>query len=314
VSPCRRVEQPRYGSLVNITEPQLLTLGDLLLDVLVGGALRQEQDGAGTVQLAPGGSAANFAAAAVAQGARVRFVGLVGADAAGRLLIADLRERGIDARVRVVPDAATGTVLVLRDFDGPSRPRMWSNPGASLGLRPADLDLDLFQNLDGFHLTGYSLLRPGPRPAALHAVALARATSPGVLCSLDPNPAHLLADSGPDPFRALLAVVRPDLLFPNLEEGRLLAGADDPALIVDRLLALAPLVALKLGAAGCLVGWDSERRHIPARAVAVVDATGAGDAFAAGFVTAYLRLRDPLAAAHAGTAAAAAVVARSGAR
>ncbi len=300
--------------MVNITEPQLLTLGDLLLDVLVSGELRQEHDGAGMVQLSPGGSAASFAAAAVLQGAQVRFVGVVGNDTAGRLLVADLRERGIDARVRVVPDAVTGTVLVLRDFDGPGRPRMWSNPGASLGLRPADLDPGLFQTLDGFHLTGYSLLRPGPRPAALHAIAQARASSPGLLFSLDPHPAHLLADAGPEWFRALLAAVRPDLLLPNLEEGRLLAGADDPALIVDRLLALAPLVVLKLGAAGCLIGWGTDRRHIPAQAVAVVDSTGAGDAFAAGFVTAYLRQRDPLAAALAGTAAAAAVVAHSGAR
>ncbi|MDQ2808551.1 MAG: PfkB family carbohydrate kinase, partial [Chloroflexota bacterium] len=267
---------------------QLLTLGDLLLDVLVCGELRQERDDAGAVQLSPGGSAAGFAAAA-AQGAQVRFIGVVGDDVAGRLLTADLQERGIDARVRVAPDAATGTVLVLRDFDGPGRPRMWSNPGASLGLRPSDLDPALFHDLDGFHLTGYSLLRPDPRPAALHAIALAREHSPSVLFSLDPNPAHLLADTDPAWLRALLAEVRPDVLFPNLEEGRLLAGADDPALIVDRLLALAPVVVLKLGAAGCVVGWDTERRHLPAPAVAVVDATGAGDAFAAGFVTAYLR-------------------------
>ena len=300
--------------MVNPHGLQLLTLGDLLLDVLVCGELRQEQDDSGVVQLLPGGSAASFAAAAVAQGAQVRFVGVVGDDTAGRLLIADLHERGIAAQVRVVPDAATGTVLVLRDFDGPGRPRMWSNPGASLGLRPSDLDPALFHNLDGFHLTGYSLLRPDPRPAARHAVALARATSPGVLFSLDPHPAHLLAEADPPRLRALLAEVQPDLLFPNLEEGRLLAGADDPALIADQLLAVAPLVVLKLGAAGCLVAWGTERRHIPAQMVAVVDATGAGDAFAAGFVTTYLRLRDPLAAAQAGTAAAAAVVARPGAR
>ncbi len=293
---------------------QLLTLGDLLLDVLVAGELQQEHDGAGMVQLHPGGSAANFAAGAVAQGANVRFLGLVGDDAAGRLLIADLRERGVDARVRVVPGAATGTVLVLRDFEGPGRPRMWSNPGASLALHPTDLDPALFRDLDGFHLTGYSLLRPGPRPAALHAVTLARAGSPGVLCSLDPNPAHLLADVGPDWFRTVLADVQPDMLFPNLEEGRLLAGVDDPALIVDRLLSLAPMVVLTLGVAGCLVGWGAERRHIPAQCVSVVDATGAGDAFAAGFVSAYLRARDPVAAATAGTVAAAVVVARAGAR
>jgi sugar/nucleoside kinase (ribokinase family) len=73
-------------------------------------------------------------------------------------------------------------------------------------------------------------------------------------------------------------------------------------------------VALTLGPAGCLVGWGAERRHLPARPVTPVDATGAGDAFAAGFVTTYLIARDPVAAAQAATAAAAAVVGRPGAR
>ena len=224
----------------------LLTLGDLLLDVLVECDFRQEYDSAGTVQLYPGGSAANFACAAAA----------------------------------------------LADFD------------------PA-----WFAGLDGLHFTGYSFLRPEPRPAALHARALLRAGSPAAFCSLDPNPGHLLARAGPAWFRALIAGLGVDLLLPNREEGALLAGADDPPSIVDRLLALAPLVVLTLGAEGCLVGWGAERRHVPAWPGPVVDTTGAGDAFAAGFVTAYLAGgRDPVAAAVAATRVATAVVGRAGAR
>lgn len=294
--------------------PRLLTLGDLLLDVLVEGDFSREYDGAGTVQLYPGGSAANFAAGAVAQGAQVRFVGCVGDDAAGKLLIHDLQERGVDLAVRIVPGGATGTVLVLRNAEGPGSSRMWSNPGASRALAPGDLDPAWFADLDGLHLTGYSFLRPEPRPTAFQACAWLRAGSPAALLTLDPNPAHLLADAGPDWFRTLVAGLHPDLLLPNREEGRLLAGTDDPAGIVDRLLALAPLVVLTLGAEGCLVGWGAERRHIPPPVVAVVDATGAGDAFAAGFVVAYAAARDPLRAAEAGSHAAAAVVGRPGAR
>ncbi|HMA36441.1 MAG TPA: PfkB family carbohydrate kinase [Chloroflexia bacterium] len=294
--------------------PYLLTLGDLLLDVLVDGDLRRESDTTGAVQLYPGGSAANFAAGAAQQGARVRFVGRVGADAAGKLLVQDLQDRGILTEVRVVPGSTTGTVLVIRNGDGPGSSRMWSNPGASATLDPADLDPQWFAGLDAFHLTGYSLLRPGPRPAALHALALARSGAPGVLCSLDPNPGHLLADAGPAWFRNLVAELHVDLLFPNLEEGRLLAGADDPPAIVDRLLSLAPLVVLTLGARGCLLGWGGERRHLAAARAHAVDTTGAGDAFAAGFVTAYLANRDPIRAAAAATAAAAAVVKRPGGR
>jgi ribokinase len=294
--------------------PYLLTLGDLLLDVLVEGDFRREYDSAGTVQLYPGGSAANFAAGAQALGARVRFVGRVGDDAAGRLLIHDMQDRGIAAEIRVVPEAATGNVLVLRNLEGPGTSRMWSNPGAYLTLAPEDFAPAWFAGLDGFHLTSYSLLRPPPRRAALHALALARAANPGVFFSLDPNPGHLLADAGPAWFRSLVAELQPSLLLPNLEEGRLLAGVDDPPAIVDSLLALAPLVALTLGPAGCLVGWGDQRRHLPAHPVTPVDATGAGDAFAAGFVIAYVTTRDPVAAGEAATAAAAAVVGRPGAR
>jgi ribokinase len=294
--------------------PRLLTLGDLLLDVLVQGDFSHEYDSAGTVQLYPGGSAANFAVAAAGLGAVVRFVGRVGDDLTGKLLVQDLRDGGVLAEVRVVPYAASGTVLVLRHVDGPGTSRMWSNPGASRTLAPADLDPAWFAGLDGLHMTGYSLLRPEPRPAALRACALLRTHSPAAFFSLDPNPAHLLADAGPDWFRSVVRDLHPDLLLPNREEGRLLAGADDPPEIVTRLLALAPLVVLTLGPDGCLVAWGAERRHVPALLTPVVDATGAGDAFAAGFVTAYLAERDPLQAAQAATQCAATVVGRSGAR
>jgi ribokinase len=294
--------------------PRLLTFGDLLLDVLVAGDFSREYDSAGAVQLYPGGSAANFAVGAAAAGADVRFVARVGDDAAGALLRADLRERPLAAEVRVTHGAATGTVLVLRDAASPGASRMWSHPGASATLAPDDFAPAWFHDLDAMHCTGYSLLRPGPRPAAYHALAAARAASPGLLCSLDPNPAHLIADYGAAAFQATVAELRFDLLLPNAEEGRLLAGVDDPATIVTRLLDLAPLVALTLGADGCLLAWGAERRHVPAPALAPVDATGAGDAFAAGFVTAYWRSRDPVRAAEAGTAAAARVVMRPGAR
>ncbi len=292
---------------------RLLTMGDLLLDVLVSGGFGGEHDSPGAVQLRPGGSAANFAAGAAGMGAEVRFVGCVGEDTAGRLLVGDLRERGIITSVRVIPGSVTGTVLVMRDLDGATS-RMWSDPAASALIRPSDFDPSWFTGLDGFHLTGYSLMRPGPRPAALHALDLARADGNDVFRSLDPNPAHLLAEVGPAWFRSLIAPLGFDLLLPNIEEGRLLAGADDPAEIVDRLSELAPLVLLKLGTDGCLLAWQSERRYLPAMPVNAVDTTGAGDTFAAGFVVEYLTSRDRVAAAEAANRAAASVVCRPGAR
>ena len=302
----------------------------MLLDVVITGDVSVAREAHGAVQLYAGGSAANCAVGAARAGAAVRFVGRVGDDLAGRLLVAELERAGVEACVRVAPGVPTGTVLVLGDIDGQGGNRMLSEAGASATLDPADLDPAWFAGLAGLHLTGYSFLRPGPAPAAHAALAQARAASPGLMCSMDPAPGHLIEDYGPDRFRDLLAALRFDVLFPNLDEGRLITGLDDPAAVAVALRALAPVVALTLGPAGCLIAFDCGLRiadcgivaedgdtvvvHVPAVATPVVDTTGAGDAFAGGFLAAYLRGRDPVAAGQAGVLAAAEVVARVGPR
>jgi sugar/nucleoside kinase (ribokinase family) len=190
---------------------------------------------------------------------------------------------------------------------------MWSYPGASRALSADEIDPAWFEGLDAFHLTGYSLLREGPREAALQAVRLARAS--GALLTLDPNPGHLIADYGPERFRDVLEDLRFDILFPNLEEGALLTGREAPEEIAADLLRLAPLVALTLGEDGCLVAAEAQMSRAPDfPAEAVVDVTGAGDAFAAAFVVEYGRSRDAYAAATAANRYAAGVVSRPGAR
>jgi sugar/nucleoside kinase (ribokinase family) len=260
----------------------------------------------------PGGSAANFAVWAAREGARVRFVGRAGDDRLGEFLVGSLVESGVEAEVRVTDDEPTGRVLVMVDPAGGRR--MWSYPGASAALSPADLDPAWFEGLDAFHLTGYSLLRDGPRPAALRARHLARAS--GALCTLDPNPPHLIRDYGPAHFHRLLQGMEPDILIPNLEEGQLLSGKVAAPDVAGSLLDLAPVVALKLGERGCMVRTRSgESFEEPAAPVETVrDVTGAGDAFAAAFLVEYLRRRDLRAAARAATALAAQVVGRIGAR
>jgi sugar/nucleoside kinase (ribokinase family) len=225
-----------------------------------------------------------------------------------------------------VDEAPTGRVLVMVDRHG--RRRMWSYPGASRTLSPHDLRPEWFETLRAFHLTGYSLLRDEPREAAMQALALARAHGTyGTygnqdmqskhkvpLCTLDPNPGHLIADFGPSRFRELLASLRFDVLFPNLEEGRLLTGREQPEEIAADLLALSPVVVLTLGDKGCVVASGGELFSVPAVRAQVVDVTGAGDAFAAGFVIEYLRSGDLRQAAHTANRVAAQVVTRIGAR
>jgi sugar/nucleoside kinase (ribokinase family) len=101
--------------------------------------------------------------------------------------------------------------------------------------------------------------------------------------SVDPSSVPLLEALGPERF--LEWTRGADLCFPNLEEGALLGGADDPDRIAQELLRYYPGVVLKLGAGGALyAGTDGERVRLPAVAARVVDTTGAGDALCAGFL------------------------------
>jgi ribokinase len=292
----------------------ILSLGDLLLDVVIryDPSSGEADTGPDTVRTLPGGSAANFAVHAARLGASVRFVSRVGRDWEGEMLARSLQSEGVAASVRTVQEAATGRVLVMVDAAG--HRRMWSYPGASSTLSPDDLDPGWFSNLDAFHLTGYSLLRDGPRAAALHALDMARSGG-SPLCALDPNPPHLISDYGPMRYRDLLAQLHFDVIFPNLEEGRLLSGKEPPGEIAASLLDVSPVVVLTLGERGCIVATQAGTLEVRAPQVdRVVDVTGAGDAFAAGFVVEYLKSKDPRQAAAAANMTAGEVVRRVGAR
>ena len=106
------------------------------------------------------------------------------------------------------------------------------------------------------------------------------------------------------------------MLLPNADEARLLTGCADPADAARALAARHPVVAVSLGADGALWAAGTSLVHRPAHAVQVVDTTGAGDAFAAGLLAAWLTAPDvdPVDALDAGLALAAEVVQRPGAR
>jgi sugar/nucleoside kinase (ribokinase family) len=174
---------------------------------------------------------------------------------------------------------------------------MLPDPGANDALAAAELPDALFAAGRILHVSGYALLRPGPRPAAL--AALDRAREAGMLVSVDPASAAPLAA---DP--AFLDRARPlDLLLPNEDE--LTALGDGLAGVRE--------LAIKRGAAGAT--WTDGIETVDAPAIAVdqvVDTTGAGDAFAAGFLSAWPC--PPAEALAAGTRLAAQAVARAGGR
>jgi sugar/nucleoside kinase (ribokinase family) len=179
-------------------------------------------------------------------------------------------------------------IVVLVDVAGERT--MITDRGANGGLSSADLSPDLFRSGAWFHLSGYQLLAPETREIALASLAMARAA--GMRISVDPSSTGPLAECGPRLF--LEWTQGADLCFPNLEEGRLLTGEDDDRAVAAALTEWYSGVAMKLGEQGAL--WAARGRpilHQPGEPAAVVDTTGAGDAFCSGFLSSWLSGKPP---------------------
>ncbi|MGI8855033.1 MAG: carbohydrate kinase family protein, partial [Thermomicrobiales bacterium] len=180
-----------------------------------------------------------------------------------------------------------------------------------LSLCPADLPDALWDRLDVLHIPSYSLFE-GPL-AETATVAAHRARERGALLSVDLSSVSLLRAYGPAAFAALLADLRPDLLFANWDEAEAVFPVESADEAAAAMRTLARIAVVKRGAAGILVA--SEAGCIAASAPAhAVDSTGAGDALASAFLIAYLRQNDVERAAWAAVRLAGAVVQGEGAR
>ena len=112
-------------------------------------------------------------------------------------------------------------------------------------------------------------------------------TRPGATpVSVDPASSEFLREVGPENF--LEWTRGASLLLPNADEAEVLTGSDDPETQCDRLAALYPLIVIKRGASGCIAAQGARRWRVEAPSVKTIDATGAGDAFAAAFLAASL--------------------------
>jgi ribokinase len=292
----------------------VVVVGDVATDVVVvlAGDPAPGSDRPASIRTRGGGAGANVAVHLAQLGTPVLLAGCVGDDAAGTGLIAELQAAGVDLALRVVPGAATGTVVSLVEPDG--QRSMLSDRGANLELRSGDVPAP--RPGGHLHLSGYTLLDPGPRAAGLAALAAGRAA--GCTVSVDPASIGPLATYGTD--RWLADTSGATVLLPNADEARLLTGCADVTDAARALAARHEVVAVSLGADGALWASGSSLVHRPAHPAEVVDTTGAGDAFAAGLLAAWLATRedgvdvDPAGALDAGLARAAEVVRRPGAR
>jgi sugar/nucleoside kinase (ribokinase family) len=256
---------------------RIVVLGDVMVDVVVrlSGPLAQASDAPADIRFRGGGSAANTAAWLAAAGAEVTLVARVGDDERGQAAVEELRAAGVDTRVTLDPDRATGTCLVLIDPGGERT--MAPDAGANDGLAVGDLPDSLVTEAAHLHVAGYALLREGSRAAA--RAAIERASRSGLGVSVDPSSSALLDGAFLD------LADGAGLLLPNASEAQALTGDGDPEAAGRKLGKRFGEVVVTLGRDGAL--WTDGEEVLRAAAVAVEDvedSTGAGDAFAAGFL------------------------------
>ncbi len=279
--------------------PQLLAVGDVTVDLFLALPRLPERGAdahADRMLLRAGGSAANTAAAAAALGLPAALIGAIGQDPLGEWALGALRASGIDlSLLQRRPEATTSLIVIAVTPDGERTMLSWR--GASRFFHLDEAARAQLPHAAFLHVSGYALLDESPLRSAAMAL-LEEASGAGCRCALDPGlPACRMA---PEAVRQALRWS--DVLLLSEGEAALLLGPDPRRgfRAAERLR----WIVIKRGAEGCrLLGREGEDLQIPAFTVPVVDTTGAGDAFDAGFLVGLARGLRPAAAALLGNAA-----------
>ncbi|HHS83072.1 MAG TPA: sugar kinase [Devosia sp.] len=262
----------------------VLLAGDVMQDVIVRpqGALRRGSDRAARISLVPGGSAANQSVWFGAAGVPVRLVARVGAgDVAA--LSRRFSLQGVRAMLAADPVRDTGMLVSLISPDGERS--FFTDRGANENLGVADIPAGALSGCGLLVLSGYSFFLPGPRAVAHHLMDQARQA--GVPVAIDPASSGFIRDAGVARFLNWIEGAR--YLFPNQQEAAVLTGEADAEAQAVRLTERFAHVVVTLGADGAIAACRGGGiGRVSARPVKVVDTTGAGDAFMAGFLSARL--------------------------
>jgi len=293
----------------------MCVIGDFAWDVLIrtNSELLRGGDTFGEVMLTPGGSAANVAVWASRAGYDTEFIGKIGRDRFGQLAQEDLERERVTAHLVETEGHLTGSVAVFVDHTGERS--MVSGHGADFYLLPSELPREVLRRAGHIHLTAWSFFVDPPRAAVRAAARMAREA--GATVSFDPGSFQMIGEMGVDHFLTVTQDLGIDILLPNKEEGSMLTGGlTDPHDIAAALADLYPgaLIMLKLDADGALVWEQGEATHIPAGTNNLLDATGAGDSFAGGFLAHYLVNHRAVDAARYATTISAWVIEHLGAR
>ncbi|MDD6058739.1 MAG: carbohydrate kinase [Clostridiales bacterium] len=270
----------------------VVALGELLIDFA---AKSTDDKGYPTMAANPGGAPGNFLAALNAYGRKTAFLGKVGNDAFGNLLLRTLNEAGIEIKGIVVDDSVFTTLaFVTFDESGDRSFSFARKPGADTQLRWEEIDKSLIDNARVFHFGTLSLTNEPVRTATQKTVAYVK--EQGKLVSCDPN---LRLPLWPDPDAAkeqmLWSLNQADVVKISDNEVDFLWGCT-PEEGADKLLKEfgVALAMVTLGSDGCLLKTKDASFRAACPKVHTIDTTGAGDIFGGSAVYRLLELEKPI--------------------
>jgi ribokinase len=267
--------------------PGIATIGDVNVDLII--PMDKMPDLGKQVivrdfQIHGGGCSANFSLACARLGMDVRLFGKVGDDVFGSYVLVELEENNVDTRTVLLTDKKTGVTVAM--LQGVERSFItFRGENATYCLN--DIDVSKI-NADIVHLPSYFLM-DGLRNDYAKLIDLVRAA--GIRVSFDTgwDPRGFIRETV-EPLYKILPMV--DVFLPNIDEARniMRLGPDvAPEKVAGMLVDIGVKVAVvKMGEDGCWVADRNTSEYVPAFKVKVVDTTGAGDNFAAGFISAYV--------------------------
>ncbi|NBY51937.1 MAG: carbohydrate kinase family protein [Actinobacteria bacterium] len=288
---------------------RFLCIGDAALDVIVKmqTELHVGSDTSSQISMHGGGAAANTATWLANLGHSVYFSCRLGNDAAGRAIAAEFDQWGIEYRKEFLTNEKTGVVVVLVNNAGERT--MFPDSGANSGID--EKNLPPLVGFDAAFLSGYSLFNPLSTSGVLRMISMIKAANIPLI--FDPASVGTMTSFGRERVLEMLSVM--DIAIMNDDEARFIAGKSELNDALESLTSLVPLVVIKTGSSGAIAQLRGDTLlESKTEAIAAIDTTGAGDAFAAGFIPRWLESHDPLESMKAGNEVARRCVAIIGAR
>ncbi|MBM3656341.1 MAG: carbohydrate kinase family protein [Actinobacteria bacterium] len=288
---------------------RILCIGDAMLDVIVRmqGPMYLGSDTISQISTHAGGAAANTATWLASTSHSVFYVCRLGDDAAGQVIANQLDTWNIEFKREFLSGHRTGIVVVLVDQNGERS--MFPDRGANSGL--SEIDLPDLSRFDAVFLSGYSLFNPLSQDGVLRMIDQIRKAN--VKIFFNPGSVGVMSNLGPEICRARTQLM--DLLIMNEAEAEFLTGQSDTKSALEQLsqdVETVVITANRKGAMGRLRG--QEIIDSPIKPITAIDSTGAGDAFAAGFIGRWIESKDLESSLRAGNSLASGCVATIGAR